>query len=215
MRTRTLLGILPLAFALASTSALAQDDQRGFYIGLSVGQSKVEIEDSFLPTPGGVTASSVSKDETDTGFKLYGGYRIHRNFALEGGWVDLGSFKATRNVTAPAVGSLSAEIESSGPYIDALGILPLQQFNLFAKLGAMYATTKTTLSRTGAVVFVPGANTTPEESEVEFKFGLGASYSFTRNLAIRAEYERFFDVGSDETGEGNVDLISIGITFRF
>jgi OOP family OmpA-OmpF porin len=215
MRARTLLGMLPLAFALASTSALAQDDQRGLYVGLSVGQSKVEIADSFLPTPGGTTASSVSKDETDTGFKIYAGYRMHRNFALEGGWADLGSFKATRNVTAPAVGSLSAEIESSGPYIDALGILPLQQFNLFAKLGAIYATTKTTLSRTGAVVFVPGANTTPEDSEVEFKFGLGASYWFTRNLAIRAEYERFFDVGSDETGEGDIDLISIGITFRF
>jgi OOP family OmpA-OmpF porin len=212
MRARTLLGMLPLAFALASTSALAQDDQRGLYIGLSVGQSGVDINDSFV-TVTGATSSSVSKDEEDTGFKLYGGYRFHRHIAVEGGWVDLGRAKATRNVTAPATGSLTAEFESRGPYVDVLGVLPLQQFNLFVKGGAMYATTKTSLSTTGAVVVIGPRSA--KESEIEFKFGFGASYSFTRNLAVRAEFERFFDVGTDETGEGDVDLISIGITFRF
>jgi OOP family OmpA-OmpF porin len=206
--------MLPLAFALASTSALAQDDQRGFYVGLSVGQSKVKIDDSLVAVTG-ATASSVSKDETDTGYKIYVGHRFHRNFALEGGWTDLGKFRATRNVTAPAVGSLSAEVESSGFHLDALGILPLQQFSLFGKVGAMYATTESSFSTTGAVVLLPGENANPEESELEWKLGLGASYAFTRNLAVRAEWERVLKVGSSETGEGDMDLFSVGLTFRF
>lgn len=84
MRARTLLPVLPLALALASTTALAQDE-RGFHAGLSVGQSKVNFDDDALAVAG-ATASSVSKDETDP------------HFAMEGGWVDLGKFKATRNV---------------------------------------------------------------------------------------------------------------------
>ena len=215
MHLNTPLRMLCLALVLASTNALAQDDQRGFYVGLSFGQSKVNFEDSDVPSVGGATASSISKDESDSGFKLYGGYRFTRNFALEGGWADLGSFRATRNVTAPAVGSFTAEIESSGPFIDAVGIIPLQQFALFGKLGAMYATTETTFSTTGAVILAPGVPRSSDDSELEFKFGLGASYSFTRNFAIRAEYERFFDVGTSDTGEGDIDLISIGIVFRF
>lgn len=216
MRGKTLLRLLLPVVALASTNALAQEaDQTGLYVGLSFGQSRVKIDDSTVPAPTGTTASTVSKDETDTGFKAYVGYRFGRHFALEGGWTDLGSFRATRNVTAPAVGSLTAEIEASGFHLDALGILPLQQFAIFGKIGAMYAETKTTFSRTGAVVFAPGANPNREETEVEWKFGVGASYSFTRNLAIRAEFERVLDVGGEQTGEGDIDLLSIGITFRF
>jgi opacity protein-like surface antigen len=64
-------------------------------------------------------------------------------------------------------------------------------------------------------VLAPGVSRSQEASEVEFKFGIGASYSFTRNLALRAEFERFLDVGDSDTGEGDVDLISIGVTFRF
>lgn len=170
------------------------------------------IEDSAISVFG-ATASSVSKDETDTGFKLYAGYRFNRYFAVEGGWTDLGSFKATRNVTAPAVGSLTAEIEASGFHLDALGIIPLQQFSLFGKLGVMYATTETSGSSTGAVGLA--GDRSSKDSEVEFKFGLGASYSFTRNFAIRAEFERIVDVGTSETGEGDIDLFSIGVTWRF
>ena len=216
MHARTWLKILSLAAAFTSANAWAQAaDPRGFYIGLSAGQSSVDIDDGDVPTVGGATASSVSKDETDSAFKIYGGYRILPYLAVEGGWADLGKFRVGRNVTAPLAGSLSAEIEASGPYVQAVGILPLQRFELFATAGLMYATTETTFSTSGAVVLVPGVASTEKDSEVEFKFGLGASFSFTRNLAIRAEYERFFDVGTSDTGEGDIDLLSVGIVFRF
>jgi OOP family OmpA-OmpF porin len=155
----------------------------------------------------------VSKDETDTGWKIYGGYQFAPYFAVEGGWADLGKFMATRNVTAPAAGSVSAEVEASGLFVDAVGVLPLQRFMLFGKLGAMYTNTETTRSTTGAVALFGPASS--DDSELEFKMGLGASYSFTKALSIRAEWERFFEVGTEQTGEGDVDLISVGLAFRF
>jgi OOP family OmpA-OmpF porin len=212
MNTPPLWKTLPLAFAFASAGALAQDDMRGAYVGLSAGQSNVRIDDSAIVVFD-ATTSSMSKDETDTGFKLYAGYRFNRHFALEGGWTDLGSFSATRNVTAPVVGSAGFKVESSGFHFDAVGIIPIQRFFLFGKLGLMYATTKTSRSATGEVGLIDPSSS--KDSEVEFKAGVGAGFAFTRNLAIRAEFERVTDVGTTETGEGDIDLISIGVTWRF
>jgi OmpA-OmpF porin, OOP family len=212
MGARAWLKLLPLALTFVATSGLAQDPH-GFYIGLSAGQSKIDFGDE--PRVSGATISTVSGDDTDTGFKIYGGYQFHRNFAVEGGWVDLGSFRATRHVTVPVVGSLTAEIESSGPYLEAVGILPLRQFTLFATAGVMYAKTEARFSTLGPVLLAPGVSRQNEDSEAEFKFGLGASFSFTKTLAVRAEYERFFDVGTEKTGEGDIDLVSVGIVFRF
>jgi OOP family OmpA-OmpF porin len=214
MNARTLLRTLPLAFSLASTAALAQQaDQRGWYAGLSVGQSKVKFDESF-PAVGGVTASSVSKDETDTAYKLYAGYRLHRNFAVEGGWTDLGEWTATRNITAPAVGSLRVNIEASGWHVDALGIFPLQNnFAFFGKLGGIYTTTKSNRSATGAVVL--GGSPNREKSEFNLKWGIGASYAFIRSLAARLEFEQVHKIGDSSTGEGDVQMFSIGLTYHF
>jgi OmpA-OmpF porin, OOP family len=211
MHKKGWLQILSLAAAVVSANALAQqEDPRGFYLGVSAGQSRVDLEDTAQVTGAGTT--TVSNDETDSAFRIYGGYRILRNLAVEAGWADLGKFRTT---IASATGSGTGEIEASGPYVEAVGIIPLQRFALFGKAGVMYATTDTTLSTTGTFRLAPGVSSTSKESELEFKLGVGGSFSFTRNLAIRAEFERVFDVGTSETGESDIDLISVGIVFRF
>lgn len=45
------------------------------FAGLSAGQGRVNFDDNF-PTVLGATASSVSRDETDTGYKLFVGHRF-------------------------------------------------------------------------------------------------------------------------------------------
>jgi len=104
-------------------------------------------------------------------------------------------------------------VKSQGFHIDAVGILPLQNFALFAKLGGIYAETKTNLSSTGGV----GVAGSPsrKKSEFDFKWGIGASYAFTRNLAVRTEYEQINSIGDSSTGEGDVGMFSIGVTYRF
>jgi opacity protein-like surface antigen len=53
-----------------------------------------------------------------------------------------------------------------------------------------------------------GAPFSEKADGTDLSFGLGVSYSFTRNLSVRAEWERF-DVDAD------VDLLSVGLVYRF
>jgi OmpA-OmpF porin, OOP family len=199
--------------ALVTAGTAAAQSERGWYGGLSFGQSSVKFDDDFLAI-GGATASSLSKDDTDTAFKLLAGYRLQRNFALEGGFTDFGKFSAERRVTAPATGTASATVKSSGLHLDAVGILPVGNFDLFAKLGLIYTTTKADLSSTGAVVLT--ADRSAKKSEINPKIGLGAEYHFSRALGVRAEYEQAFAVGDENsTGEGDIQMLSVGLTLRF
>lgn len=200
------------ALALAASGAWGQSGVGGWYGGFSLGQSKIKIDDSFV-TVTGATASSLTKDESDTGFKLYAGRRFNPNFALEGGFTDFGKFSATRNVFAPVTGSAGATIKSSGFHLDALGILPLNNFDLFAKAGVIYTTTKTDFSSSGAVT---SGTSGGKKSELNGKVGLGAAYRLSQALTLRAEWERALNVGdANTTGEGDIDLLSIGLTWRF
>lgn len=210
MRFIRSLCIVPAALFAVS---IAHAQSTPWYGGISAGQSKIKIDDSSAAVTG-ATASTLSKDENDTGLKLFGGYRFNRNFALEGGYVDFGKFSATRNVTAPVVGSAKADIKSSGLYIDAVGILPLanDKLDLFGKVGAIYTTTKSSFSATGPIT----AAGNEKKNEGDWKYGLGAEWHFTPALGLRGEWERALKVGDpNKTGEGDIDLVSVGLTWRF
>jgi OOP family OmpA-OmpF porin len=213
MRSKLETAALAVALVTAPSLALAQQAQPGWYGGLSVGQSKVKMDDSSVSVAG-ATASSLSKNETDTAYKLFAGYRINNNFAVEGGWTDFGKFRATRTVTAPATGSLSANIKVSGFHAEGVGIVPLgSSFSIFGKIGGMYSTTKTSATSTGAVVVL--GNTDRKKSELNLKWGLGGAYDIARNWAVRVEYEQVQKVGDSSTGEGDVGMFSIGAVYKF
>jgi OOP family OmpA-OmpF porin len=185
-----------------------------WYVGGSIGQSKVKFDDNIAAV-GGATASSVTKEETDTGYKLYAGHRFSRNVAVEGGWVDFGKFSARRTVTAPGAATLNYDAKISGWNIDAVGIWPLaNQFAIFGRLGGLYSTLKTT--RTGTNVAIAPESVSPKKSELNLHWGLGASYDFSRTIAVRAEYEQAQKVGDQATtGEGDVRLMSLGVVVKF
>jgi OOP family OmpA-OmpF porin len=215
VRQKIFLLVIGITLAVASNAAFTQQSDKGWYGGISVGRSKVDIDDSFVAVAG-ATASSITKDEKDTGYKLYAGYQFNRNFALEGGWTDFGRFSATNTVTAPAAGSLRSTIKASGLHLDAIGILPIQSgFSLFGKIGTIYTTTKGSDTTTGAVVLLPGANPNPRRREWNLKYGIGAAYDFTNTVGVRAEYEVARKVGDVNTGEGDIGLWSIGVVVRF
>ena len=100
-----LLCVAGLATFLASP-ALAQDTGH-YYGGASIGQSRTEMDTSrttgiLLP---GVAATGAATDKTGNAFKVFGGYQINRNLAIEGGYFDLGKNGFTA-ATSPA-GSLT------------------------------------------------------------------------------------------------------------
>jgi OOP family OmpA-OmpF porin len=210
--------VIGVALGLASSVALAQRQPRepvdpGFYAGASLGAGLVQFSDSFAGI--NTTArTTLSKDETDTAWKLFGGYRIHRNIAVEGGYTDFGKFTATRSIVSGA-GSLTHSIKISGWHVQAMGVLPLRNFDLFAKVGGIYATVEAEKSVTGGVTLPANADRNPKNSSLALLSGIGAGYNFTKNFSIRLELEVTSKVGNGTTGEGSVAMFSGGGVFKF
>ena len=202
-----------LALAAVSASSLASAQ---WYGAASYGAGNTSISTSDLAVAG-ATASSISRNENDVGYKLQAGYQFNPNFGLEGGYVNLGKFNATRNVTAPAVGSVRGDAKVDGWNLMAVGFLPLMNdFSLLGKLGTIYSTTKIDLTTTGAVVLAPGVPPSRSKSEYNLAYGLGLQYSINRSISVRGEWESFTDLrASDTSDKSTVNLYSVDLIFKF
>lgn len=204
------LGLMAVAL-LASPLAAAQDPH--WYGGLNIGQSRAKIDDQRITgnlLSRGFTGVSILDDDRDVGYKLYGGYQFNRNFALEGGYFDLGKFGFTAT-TVPA-GTLNGNIRLRGFNLDAVGILPItEKISALGRVGVNYAEARDRFSGTGAVTV---ANPNPSKRDTNYKYGLGIQYAFTESLAMRVEAERY-RIDDAVGNRGDVDLISVGLLYRF
>jgi OOP family OmpA-OmpF porin len=204
------LGLAVLA-ALASTFAVADDT--GWYGGANVGRSKAKIDDVRITSGllgAGFTTTSITDDDRDTGYKIFGGYKFNNNFALEGGYFDLGKFGFTAT-TVPA-GTLNGNIKLRGINLDAVGFLPItEKFSAFGRAGLNYAQARDTFTGTGSVSVT---NPNPSKRDTNYKVGLGLQYAFTDSLAMRAEVERY-RIDDAVGNKGDIDLVSVGLVYGF
>ena len=207
----SLLGLLAIA-AVGMPSAMAAD--AGWYAGANVGQSRAKIDDASINAALlslGFAAAATTKNETGTGFKLYGGYQFNKNLAVEGGYFDLG--KVSFDTTTVPAGTLHGDIRNQGGVnLDLVGIIPIQDnFSLFGRIGVQNSETKLSLSGTGAVVvLIPNFS----KRETNYKAGLGLQFDFTKNIGLRGEWERY-RISDGFTGKADVDLFSLGLVVRF
>src|ERR1700694_5064302 len=123
-------GALGLAGFAAVSPPAAAADESGWYGGISVGQSRAKIANdriaNQLRASGvGLVTTSIDDDERDKGFKLLAGRKFNRNFAVEGGYFNLGKFGFTAH-TLPA-GTLTGTAKFQGLNLDAVGILPFSE----------------------------------------------------------------------------------------
>ena len=191
MKSRATLAVLSLASALAfSAPAAAQDT--GFYAGFHLGQATLKDFCSGLSGPG------ISCDEKDTSWKILGGYQFNRNLALELGYADLG--EAT--IAGPGIGGT---LEATAFEVVAVGMLPvMDKFSLYGKIGIYRGDTEAN-----------GLGGSASETNTDLTFGVGARFDFTRNLGVRAEWQKYQDMGGGVIGEGDVDVVSVGLLWRF
>jgi OmpA-OmpF porin, OOP family len=167
---------------LASGGVLAQ---AGPYLGGALGQSKFK---EWCDT-GGSPVTLASCEDTDTSWRVLGGYRFNRYVGVEATYVDWGEVTASTNTAR-----VSAKQNSYG--LAAVGTLPLgERFELFGKAGFLNTEQETTSTRTVT------------RDETELHYGLGVKYAFTRNWALRGEWEN--------TDKLKVELLSIGVEYRF
>ena len=130
-------------------------------------------------------------DESETAWRLFGGYRFHRNIAVEAGYMDLGDVSIGGQ---PADGKVWELV--------GLGIFPLNDmFSLYGKLGGYRGEAK-------------GSGITERHNDLTY--GLGGQMDFSRNLGVRLEWQRYTDFGGGGFGaKGDQDVLSLNAIYRF
>jgi OmpA-OmpF porin, OOP family len=197
---RLAVAILGLAAAAAATPAVAQDD-KGLYLGASVGyvQFKNICKEALVPC-----------DEQDTGYRGYLGYQFNRYVAAEFGYGNLGS--ATGEGPLPGgTGKFEAEVKD---VFDLSAMFSIPVTNRLFGLGRVgFYRARATVEMDGPF---PGIASPSHEAGTStgFTYGLGAEYRLGW-LGLRAEWQRYDNVGVGSTGEDDIDVMSIGVLFRF
>ena len=193
--------LLFVASFFVSTSVFAQESN--WYMGASAGQTKFDT---------GITPITASLDDKDSGFKIFGGYDIDKNFSVEAHYVDFGeaSLSGTNGQTFRRDGTTSqfnsaASIKSKasawGVAVIA-GIPVTESVRPFAKVGFNRVSSELTVTSTTA--------TSTKENSTESLYGVGVEYSLTKAIALRIEYE--IHNGDDDL---EAKLLSAGLKFRF
>jgi len=190
--------------------AMAQDTSH-YYGGLSVGQSKTQVDAAGLTS--GLLPNAVfqdgTTDEKDTSYKLFGGYQFNRNIALEGGFFDLGKNSFSSNIVG---GTLAGESKVRGLNLDLVGTLPItERFSALARVGVQHAWTKSTASGTRE-----GAGVAPSSKHngSGAKVGFGLQYEMSPAVWIRGEVERY-RIKNAVSQRTNVDVATVSLVFPF
>jgi len=188
-----------VAAAMASALSLSAPASAGFFdltlrpfIGASAGQASFDID-----CPAGSSC-----DDTDTAWKIYGGLEVNEYIQMEVGYADLGEAKSS--------GATSGTAEVNGMTIQVVGTYAFNpSFSLIGRGGMNILNLEVNET-------TPGLSSNEGDTDVAWSLGLGAQYNLSKSVGLRAEWERYFDVGdADSTGEMDVDLISAGVVFKF
>lgn len=191
---------------------LARTDS-GWYIGGNLGRSYADIDKDEISSnllTSGFATTAFDADEKDTGYKLFGGYQFNKYIAVEGGYFTLGEFDFS--ATTQPLGTLEGKVELEGMNFDLVGMMPLSdRFSLIGRVGTQYTEAQTRFASTGAINVT---NSGAEQSDTNYKVGLGLQYALTRSLDVRLEFERF-RINDTAGNTGDIDQISAGVVYRF
>jgi OmpA-OmpF porin, OOP family len=182
------LGLSALAaLALTASMAARADVQPGFYAGAGFGTTKIN-DDGF----------DNNIDDSDTGFKIFGGYSFNQNFAIEATYFDFGKASGSFGVGE------NFDVGVSGFGASAVGVLPLSDmFSLFGKVG--YAS----YDIDAHVEIVGVGSGSASDSQSDLTFGAGAALSFAERFEARLEFEAINVDG------GDANMLSLSGLYRF
>lgn len=205
--------VMTTQFVMAAGADQGWIADKGWIGGLSVGQTISNIDDIRIGRElqaTGVTPTFWDVNDHSLGFKLFAGYKFNKNFALEGGYFDLGKFSYLTTTTP--TGSLSGIITLRGVNLDAVGMLPIgTKWTGLGRVGLNYAEARDGFMSTGAVAGV--TNISPSKRATNLKVGLGLQYELTDSAALRGEWERY-RINDALDNLGDINMYSIGLVVK-
>jgi hypothetical protein len=171
---------------------------QGWYIGIGVGQGSVDFDGA---------GPALTLDDKDTTVNARVGYQFHRNLAVELGYYRLGEYSVSAGIGDQRA-TASAEARSVG--VSLVGILPLNRFDLYARLG--YARSEVnagafTLGQGFSNAFGVDFDGRTRMRENEWFAGVGGRFHVTREVGVFAEFQRHDKL--------EVDSYFVGVDLRF
>jgi len=251
----TMLRNLFLAAAGLLAAQAAAAAETGFYVGGFYGttdradtiglynsfSSYVQQQFGYIP----VAQQTPTLDTTMRSYGFIGGYRLFQHFAVEGGYMQLGSVKyrfrgngvypppvqdpnVPSNPLFPTTDTptdllVNVDNEIGGIAVSALGILPVSyRWEVYGRAGVMFSTHNFKFYISDVVGPIRDQFT---ESSTDLLAGVGASFMLAEVYTLRAEFIRVFDAGDKNNGvfdpayknkgQADVDLLSVGVTVKF
>ncbi len=211
-----------VSMLLVSGAALAEGDT-GFSVSVAGGGTRANLSESdlnnLLRSQNYVSPTS-SVSNTDSAYRIGAGYRLSPIFALEAHYTDLGKYSSeSRALLVPnaGAGTLSAKYKSSGYGIDALVSAPLaQSFSIYGRVGVLRAKTEANFTSSGSIFVSPTSRLDATANTTAYSYGIGLQYDISKQIAVRAEGQRYEKLGNDDTGgKLKLDVYTIGAVFSF
>jgi hypothetical protein len=197
-----------LGLMTAAVPAAAQDKFRSIYLGGSAGLGQYHdfCNEASLNAAAAGNGPVTACEERTNAYRGFAGYRFNRNLALEVGYAGLGQATAMANVGGPL---LPVRRKTKG--WDYSGILQFQLAGDLYGFGRFGAYTM----RSWTDTYVANAPTiTAAETNTGFTGGVGMGWDLGM-LGLRAEWQRYLNVGGGATNEDTIDVISVGALLRF
>ncbi|WP_020559401.1 outer membrane beta-barrel protein [Thiofilum flexile] len=156
------------------------------YLGASIGSATAE----------GFCSSLEDCDTSSNTWKVYVGVPVQKGLLLDGAYVKFGEQQGTQS------DGTTTKAKRSG--YTAAGVLTLpvgDDLHVYGKGGMLWWNSQETHNN--------------QSQEVDGKstfYGVGADYRLNGNLGVRAEWERYSDVGSEQLSDRNIDVLSVGVS---
>jgi OOP family OmpA-OmpF porin len=196
---------IPIACAAIPTVTIAQEQTPRFYFSFSAGNvdySDVGSEISALENEfaGIGLASDFDYDDSDTGFRLMGGFIVNPNVALTVSYVDLGQFSfdgfATDGINVINIDN--GKIETNGLEFGALFSLkvPNSNFEPYARLALFRWDSDFDFTVSSPSLTTPPQTFSESDDGTDIVFGLGANY-FIGKIGFGVSWDRYDLDGTD------------------
>ena len=182
-----------------AVSAPAFAEGGGFYFGGSLGKAESKEDACFRDLNTGFTCDRKGEGS----WAAFAGLMMNKYFGVEGGYHNLGKIVEVANATTGD----RAWVRSYIGEVVGIAALPIQSVSLYVKGGGYYGKS----TQTGSFI-APDVKSTTKQ----WTYGAGVSWDVFTHAGLRAEWQRFNNLGGQEIGfRTDVDLMSLGAYLKF